>query len=91
MITSLFWFGWLVALAINVLVIYLFMVFGLAAAAGAPTTSFIWFTAACVVVALVLSMYLMQKHYFVPGIFATFLWFPIAAIVGSAFGYISNP
>ena len=88
MITFLWWFGWLVAVAGNAFVISLFVVFGLAAAAGASTTSFIWFTAVCVGITLVLSVYLMLKQHYHLGILATVLWFPVAAIVGTTYGYL---
>ena len=69
--TFLWWFGWLVAVVGNAFVIFMFVVFGLAAAAGSSTTSFTWFTAVCVGITLLLSVYLMLRQHYHLGILAT--------------------
>ncbi|OYT91681.1 MAG: hypothetical protein CFE43_12100 [Burkholderiales bacterium PBB3] len=91
MLLYVWWFGWFVALVMNALVIYLFVVFGIAAAAGSgPVKSFLWFTFACIGVSLFASIYLMRKEQFVFGIVATASWFPLAAILGIAYGVLSE-
>lgn len=82
MLSLLCWLVWLIAVAINGFVIYLYLVFGLAAAAGAPVKAFLWVTAMAVASSLVVSLYFMFKGKFVIGIPLTMLWFPLGMFTG---------
>jgi len=73
---------WLLGLAGNGFVLFLWVVFGAAAAGNSNSTTNAFFAAACIgtSIAVVLSMYFVSKERFNAGFLATFLIMPLVII-----------
>jgi len=80
------WLVWLLVAAMSGFVVFLFVVFGLAAAAGAPVEEFLWATAIAVFVSHVASLYFMVKGRAVIGIPMLATWFPLVMAYGLLMG-----
>jgi hypothetical protein len=81
----LVWIVWLVAAVANAFVVFLFVVFGLAASAGAPVEEFKWATAIAVFVSYAASLYFMFKGRIVIGILLLAIWLPLLMGYGLLF------